>query len=73
MISGSQVATPSNSSATNLAIAGGVGAAVVAAGAFFMLPGKKKKTKRGLKREEFLMRGMAFFFGGNKGKGVAMT
>lgn len=46
------VATPSNSSATNLAIAGGVGAAVVAAGAFFMLPGKKKKTKRGLKREE---------------------
>jgi len=62
MISGSQVATPSNSSATNLAIAGGVGAAVVAAGAFFMLPGKKKKTKRGLKREEFLMRGMAFFF-----------
>lgn len=46
------VASPSNGSATNLAIAGGVGAAVVAAGAFFMLPGKKKKTKRGLKREE---------------------
>jgi hypothetical protein len=62
VISGSQVATPSNSSAINLAIAGAVGAAVVAAGAFFMLPGKKK-TKRGLKREEFLMRGMAFFFG----------
>ena len=62
MISGSQVATPSNSSAINLAIAGAVGAAVVAAGAFFMLPGKKK-TKRGLKREEFLMRGMAFFLG----------
>ena len=42
-----------HSSVTNLAIGGGVGAVLVAAGAFMMIPAaKKKKSKRGLQREQ---------------------
>ena len=42
-----------NGSMTSLAIAGGVGAALVAVGAYMMIPSKKKKkTTRGLQREE---------------------